>query len=145
MQTLTKPLTELGLSNRIFTDAQLRRIIEGSKQRRYHLVNRAIKAGELQRRRKAAADAEPFLSSAEKQSLQLGRPASSALRVHNFLKQLPLMNIPTVAIVLDLSTPTVRKSVEHLEELGILIETTGKQRDTRYVYHQYLEIFGSSE
>jgi predicted transcriptional regulator of viral defense system len=54
MQTLTKQLIELDLSNRVFTDAQLARIIEGSKQRRYHLVNRAIKAGELRRLRRGS-------------------------------------------------------------------------------------------
>ncbi|WP_177421019.1 type IV toxin-antitoxin system AbiEi family antitoxin domain-containing protein [endosymbiont of Lamellibrachia barhami] len=61
MQTLTKQLIELKLANRVFTDAQLERVIEGSKQRRYHLVNRAIKAGELLRlRRGSYLLAEPF-------------------------------------------------------------------------------------
>lgn len=61
MQTLTKQLVDLGLSNRVLSDAQLARIIEGSKQRRYHLVNRAIKAGELLRlRRGSYLLAEPF-------------------------------------------------------------------------------------
>jgi len=61
MQTLTKQLIDLKLSNRVLTDAQLARVIEGSKQRRYHLVNRAIKAGELLRlRRGSYLLAEPF-------------------------------------------------------------------------------------
>ncbi len=61
MQTLTKQLIDLDLSNRVFTDALLERVIEGSKQRRYHLVNRAIKAGELLRlRRGSYLLAEPF-------------------------------------------------------------------------------------
>ena len=61
MQTLTKQLIDLDLSNRVLTDAQLARVIEGSKQRRYHLVHRAIKAGELLRlRRGSYLLAEPF-------------------------------------------------------------------------------------
>lgn len=62
MQTLTKKLIDLDLSNRVFTDTQLARIIEGSKQqRRYHLVNRAMKTGELLRlRRGRYLLAEPF-------------------------------------------------------------------------------------
>lgn len=61
MQTLTKQLIDLNLSNRVLTDTQLARVIEGSKQRRYHLVNRAIKAGELLRlRRGIYLLAEPF-------------------------------------------------------------------------------------
>jgi len=54
MQTLTKQLINQGFSNRLFTDTQLERIVEGSKQRRYHLVNRAIKAGELLRLRRGS-------------------------------------------------------------------------------------------
>lgn len=54
MQTLTKQLIDLKLSNRVLTDVQLARVIEGSKQRRYHLVNRAIKAGELLRLRRGS-------------------------------------------------------------------------------------------
>ena len=61
MQTLTKQLIDLKLFNRVLTDNLLARIIKGSKQRRYHLVNRAIKAGELLRlRRGSYLLAEPF-------------------------------------------------------------------------------------
>ncbi len=61
MQTLTKQLIDLKLSNRMLTDTLLARIIKGSKQRRYHLVNRAIKTGELLRlRRGIYLLAKPF-------------------------------------------------------------------------------------
>jgi len=52
MQTLTKQLTEADLNDRIFTDHQLRRLVAGTNQRRHHLVNRAMKAGELVRLRR---------------------------------------------------------------------------------------------
>lgn len=52
MQTLTNQLLELGLANRFLTDNQLARLIDGSPQRRYHLVNRAMKAQELVRLRR---------------------------------------------------------------------------------------------
>lgn len=52
MQTLTQQLIDSGLENRILTDVQLERIVTGGKQRRYHLVNRAMKAGELVRLRR---------------------------------------------------------------------------------------------
>ncbi len=51
MQTLTNQLVEQGFTNRVLTEAQLSRIVEGSRQRRYHLVSRAVKAGELVRLR----------------------------------------------------------------------------------------------
>ena len=49
MQTLTKQLVNQGLENRLLTEKQLARILQGSPQRRYGLVNRALKAGELLR------------------------------------------------------------------------------------------------
>ena len=52
MQTLTEQLIEHGLNDRILTDVQLGRLISGSRQRRYNLVNRAMKAGELVRLRR---------------------------------------------------------------------------------------------
>ena len=52
MQTLTEQLLEEGLNDRILTDAQLSRLIRGSNQRRYNLVNRAMRTGELIRLRR---------------------------------------------------------------------------------------------
>ena len=52
MQTLTRIINEMKLSNRVLTDAQLARLVEGSDQRRHNLVNRALKAGELLRLRR---------------------------------------------------------------------------------------------
>lgn len=52
MQTLTRQLVRHGLANRLLTGAELRWLLEGSDQRRHHLVNRAMKAGELVRLRR---------------------------------------------------------------------------------------------
>jgi predicted transcriptional regulator of viral defense system len=49
MQTVTEKLIQANLSERIITASQLDRILGGSPQRRYGLVNRALKAGELLR------------------------------------------------------------------------------------------------
>jgi len=54
MQTLTEQIIDLGLSNRVLTDTQLARLLEGSRQRRYNLVNRALKSGELLRLRRGS-------------------------------------------------------------------------------------------
>jgi hypothetical protein len=54
MQTLTRQVIEEGLANRVLSDTQLARLIEGSPQRRYSLVNRAMKAGELLRLRRGS-------------------------------------------------------------------------------------------
>jgi hypothetical protein len=52
MQTLTEQLIAEGLSDQVLSDVQLSRLISGSNQRRYNLVNRAMKAGELIRLRR---------------------------------------------------------------------------------------------
>ena len=49
MQTLTQELIDQGLKNRVLTERQLARILKGSPERRYGLVNRALKSGELRR------------------------------------------------------------------------------------------------
>jgi hypothetical protein len=49
MQTLTQKLINQGLNNRLLTEKQLARVLQGSPPRRYGLVNRALKAGELRR------------------------------------------------------------------------------------------------
>lgn len=71
---------------------------------------------------------------------ELGRPAASALRVHQILQQKPLIGINEAAEKLKMSQPTVAKSIQHLEELGIVRETTGRQRGRRFVYGEYLNI-----
>lgn len=71
---------------------------------------------------------------------ELGRPAASALRVHQMLQQKPLIGINEAAEKLKMSQPTVAKSIQHLEELGIVRETTGRQRGRRFVYGEYLNI-----
>jgi hypothetical protein len=52
MQTLTRLIVDAGLSDRITSDVQLKRLVDGTDQRRHHLVNRAVKAGELVRLRR---------------------------------------------------------------------------------------------
>jgi cell filamentation protein, protein adenylyltransferase len=71
---------------------------------------------------------------------QLGRPGASALRVHQYLQSKPILSVPVAAKELGLSAPTVRKSVEHLVEIGVARESTGKKRGKLFVYDDYLTI-----
>lgn len=70
----------------------------------------------------------------------LGRPAASVLRVHQFMQANPIISIPATAEKLSLSAPTVTKSIEHMMKLGMLREITGKQRRRLFVYDPYLAI-----
>ena len=49
MHTVTKEIIDQGLADRIIRISQLSRVVGGSEGRRYGLVNRAVKSGELLR------------------------------------------------------------------------------------------------
>ncbi|MGH8224043.1 MAG: Fic family protein [Woeseiaceae bacterium] len=90
----------------------------------------------------AAVSAQQIMSLFEKDRAAiegLGRPAASALKVHQYLQTRPIISVPTAAYSLSLSAPTVRKSINHLLELGMLEEITGKERDRLFVYRNYLD------
>lgn len=70
----------------------------------------------------------------------IGRAASSALRVHEYMQKKPLVGIGAVAEELKLSIPTVTVALDHLVRLGIAKEVTGKRRARVFGYSRYLKI-----
>ena len=70
----------------------------------------------------------------------LGRSAGSAFRVHDFMQRRPLVTIQAAARELKLSLPTVGNSLEHLVNLAIVREVTGKQRHRVFAYRKYLDV-----
>jgi len=73
----------------------------------------------------------------------LGRAASSALRVHQYMQKKPLVDVSTAAGSLALSAPTVAAALRELVALDIVREITGRQRGRVYAYQQYLQIIGA--
>ena len=71
---------------------------------------------------------------------ELGRPAASALRVFEHMQRNPIVSIPGAAMSIGISAPTVAKSLEHMRQLGMLREITGRQRHRLFVYDLYLAI-----
>ena len=71
---------------------------------------------------------------------QLGRPAASASRVHQFLQSRPMLSVPVAAKALKLSAPTVRKSISHLVDLEILREPKARLRGRVFVYGGYIDM-----
>jgi Fic family protein len=70
----------------------------------------------------------------------LGRPAGSALRLHDLVTREIVFTIPDAAETLELSEVTTGKAASHLEGLGIVKEVTGKTRNRVYVYTNYLNL-----
>ena len=71
---------------------------------------------------------------------KLGRPASSVFQVYRFLQRMPVVSVPDAHRSLELSRPTTRKALKHLQALGILKEVTGKSRGQIFVYEDYVNI-----
>ncbi|WP_430416246.1 Fic family protein [Parasphingorhabdus sp.] len=70
----------------------------------------------------------------------LKRAAPMARRVHDVLRQRPVVTIASVTTLCETSVPTATKALEHLTRLQIVTETTGKQRGRIYAYTRYLDI-----
>jgi len=71
---------------------------------------------------------------------ELGRAASSAARVHEIAVREIVFRIPQVARALESNEVTVGKAARNLEKLGIVTETTGRSRNKRFVYDEYLRV-----
>lgn len=89
---------------------------------------------------RAARDILQLLEQDRSRLEKIGRPAASALRLHHLLERHPLISISVAATKLRLSIPTVASAMEHLQELKIVEETTGRQRDRLFGYARYLRI-----
>jgi Fic family protein len=87
-----------------------------------------------------ARDLIAMFEAHRQQIATLRRSAPSALRVHEFMQARPIVTIQTVADGLNTSFPTASGALEKLAELGIVRETTGKQRGRIYAYSDYLAL-----
>jgi Fic family protein len=70
----------------------------------------------------------------------IGRPAGSALRVHELLQKSPLCSVPKAADKIGMARPTVASALKHLSDAGIVRELTGRERNRLFVYDEYLKI-----
>ena len=71
---------------------------------------------------------------------QLGRAASSALRIHHELLYRPICDGNQLKRKTGLTLSTINKSLDHLIELGLVKELTGKQRYRIFSYPAYIDI-----
>jgi Fic family protein len=69
---------------------------------------------------------------------QQGKISAIALRVHDLLQQRPILSITAACKALELTHPAVNKSLRKLEEMGVVREITGRQRNRLYLYDAYM-------
>jgi len=75
----------------------------------------------------------------EKRTQAIGKAAGSALRVHRLLQTQPIISVAIASKELNLSPPTVTAALGHLQKLGIVHETTGRNYGRLYAYTEYLK------
>lgn len=71
----------------------------------------------------------------------LGRRAVNALPLLDELFKRPVISARAVENLLGVSQPTASGLVNELASLGILEEITGKRRNRRFAYKEYLDLF----
>lgn len=72
------------------------------------------------------------------------RATITVVKLLDLLPSNPVLTVLRASELLDITAPPARKAIDLLEELGVLRETTGKQRDRVYAYHAYLELLTES-
>jgi len=80
-----------------------------------------------------------FEADAQKIS-NLKRAAMMARKVHEAMRQRPIVTIALITELCDTTVPTATNALRNLEKLGIVLEVTGKERGRIYAYTKYLEI-----
>ena len=68
------------------------------------------------------------------------RSTVSAIQLLDVLPEHPVVTVSRVGKLLKVSSPTARKAIDIAAAAGILRETSGKQRDRVFAYHEYLKI-----
>ena len=83
---------------------------------------------------------EMFASDRADMAQRAGRRAGSVLRVHDALKQRPVLSLTEVSARTTLSFPTAASAMQFLVDRGIARELTGRSRNRLYVYDRYLSV-----
>ena len=71
---------------------------------------------------------------------QLKRAATMAHKVHQVMRQRPIVTVGLVMELCETTAPTAMNALSNLIELGIVREITGKERGRIFAYFKYLEI-----
>jgi Fic family protein len=96
--------------------------------------------------REAMATAEALVSLVDKDRdriARLGRPAGSALEVHQALQKQPIATSNWLVEETKLVPATVNSSLAHLERLGVVRELTKRRRGRVFSYRRYVELLAA--
>ncbi len=69
-----------------------------------------------------------------------GKAISGLVKIHNYLQKNPISNTKHITKTCEIALPTALRNLNILEDLGIIREVTGKERNKVFVYDAYLKI-----
>lgn len=70
----------------------------------------------------------------------LGRGASTAFRVHEYLQRKPISSAREIEAALTVSFPTISKALAGMETLGLVREVTGFKRNRVFAYAPFIAL-----
>jgi len=141
---LTKPILYLSLYFKAHRDRYYELLQKVRKDGAWREWLRFFLEGVKETSAQAVEAARSILELFEEDRLKirdgLGQSANSALRMHEFLQENPVVTTSRAAEEMTISRPTITSALENLQDLGIVREMTGKERYRIYAYDEYLEI-----
>lgn len=81
------------------------------------------------------------LREAHRHEVQERVPGTNGLRLLDLLYERPLVHVNLVKDRLGITFATANKLIEHLQQLGLVQEITGRRRDRIFSYGPYLALF----
>jgi Fic family protein len=81
-----------------------------------------------------------LIASDRRRLLETSKASPASYRLFEMLPMMPRFTIESVRSKLETSFPTATAAVQTLEELGIVVETTGQKKNRRYSYQAYVDL-----
>lgn len=72
---------------------------------------------------------------------KLGSRSAKVQKIINYLYRRPIINAEKISEVAGISYPSAYKLIGDMENLGIIKEITGGQRNREYIFEKYIELF----
>jgi Fic family protein len=92
--------------------------------------------------REAAATAERIFELRERdRALVMEQAGANGLKLLSALFRLPVVNVSSVAELLEVTFPTANRLVARFQQLDLLVEVTGQRRARVFRYDPYLRLF----
>jgi Fic family protein len=81
-----------------------------------------------------------YLHQKDRDKLQKSKPTAYTIQVFNEFCRNPILTSPALLEKHQSTKPKIQRALDHLIKLDIIHEVSGKQRNRRYAYHEYLDI-----